>query len=482
MSDIINKPKASFRQQFLTGVVYTTIAKYAGMAVALVISMILARLLTPEDFGVVAVATVIIGFINLITDFGLGPAIIQDDKLDRNDLNGLFSLTLYTGLFAAVILVLLASPIARFYGNDDLTGIVRLLSVNIVFASLNIVPNALLLKEKKFKLVSIRSFSMQCVGGVVGISCAFFGLGVYALALQSIVSSLGIFVFNYSFSSLKFFYEIRFNNIKKLFSFSIFQFLSSLLNYFTKDVDKILVGKYLSVSDLGYYEKSYRLMGMPVSNLAYVFTPIMQPMFRDFRNDMDKMCQVYGKLLKFLSIIAFPLAALLFFLAPGLISIMYGEQWLPAVRPFQLLAISVGFQILLSTTAPIYQASNQVRTMFFNCVMEFVISISCLCVGFVLGGLNTVAVLVSIGVALRFVYIFTILMKVVFKHSLWAFARFVLPGIFLGVLSFLLMWGEYILLPNMHIIVDMILYCIVYAICVGIVLYKTKLYQLLKSK
>ena len=447
---------SSYKKEFISGVLYTSVAKYVGIFVQIAISMVLARLLNPADFGILAIATVFINFLNLITDFGFGAAIIQSETLVKKDLESIFSLTLYIGLFAAFILFLLAYPIGNYY-NDG----------SVVFASLNIVPNALLLKAKKFKLVAVRTLGLQIICGCIGISLAYIGLGLYALVIQSILSTAGIFVFNYNQNKIRFFNKVYVASIKKIINFSAFQFAGSVMNFITKSIDKPLVGKYLSLASLGYYEKSYRLMQMPVDNLSYVFTPVMQPMFREFQHDLRIMFQKYKKILKTLAIVGFPLSALLYFSAYDLIHLFYGGKWDLAVTPFRYLSLSVGFMVLMSSSGPIYQASNKVKFMLVVNIAEFIVSISCLLLSLHTGNVNYVAFCISIGVVVRFVFVFCLLSIGVFSISPFKIVQSILPGILLGSLLAFIYYIEELLHLDLNIILHLLLNSCIWALLTG---------------
>ena len=457
----------SYKKEVISGVLYTSVAKYVGIFVQIAISMVLARLLNPADFGILAIATVFINFLNLITDFGFGAAIIQSETLVKKDLESIFSLTLYIGLFAAFILFLLAYPIGNYYNDGSVASVVRLLSINVVFASLNIVPNALLLKAKKFKLVAVRTLGLQIICGCIGISLAYIGLGLYALVIQSILSTAGIFVFNYNQNKIRFFNKVYVASIKKIINFSAFQFAGSVMNFITKSIDKPLVGKYLSLASLGYYEKSYRLMQMPVDNLSYVFTPVMQPMFREFQHDLRIMFQKYKKILKTLAIVGFPLSALLYFSAYDLIHLFYGGKWDLAVTPFRYLSLSVGFMVLMSSSGPIYQASNKVKFMLVVNIAEFIVSISCLLLSLHTGNVNYVAFCISIGVVVRFVFVFCLLSIGVFSISPFKIVQSILPGILLGSLLAFIYYIEELLHLDLNIILHLLLNSCIWALLTG---------------
>ena len=426
---------------FIKGVAYTAVAKYAGIAVSLLLTSILARLLDPSDFGVIAVASIFISFVNLITDFGIGPAIIQRNNLDEADLNSLFSFTALLGLVSSLIVFTLSEIIADYYESPLLCDIFKILSINLLFAALNIVPNALLLKDKLFKAIAIRTITVQIISGVICIILAFNGVGVYSLAIQSIMSSILIFFINYHLKPLRLFSKIYYSSLKKVFTFSIYQFLAQLFNYFTKDLDKLLLGKKFDMISLGYYEKSYRLVQLPVGNLSYVLAPVMQPVFKELQNDLKQMMNKYTKMLAILASIAMPLSAFLFFEGSDIIYIVFGAKWMQAVPAFCYLSLGIGFNIMLSTTGPILLASNRVDLSFYNCIVEFLISISCIWIGLMLGSIETLAIMVSIGLLIRFIYVFIVIIKVAFHESLSLFIRSTGRSVILLIVGILLFFS-----------------------------------------
>ena len=169
MTENDNKQPHTVGRQLASGVFYTSIAKYAGIVVTLVVSGVLARLFTPEEFGVVNIATVVIAFFAIFSDLGIGPAVIQHKNLDKRDLGGIFSLTLWSGAVMALLFFAASGLIASFYDDSaELRNILRILSANLFFATANIVPNGLILKEKRFRFAAVRSLSVQVVGGAAG--------------------------------------------------------------------------------------------------------------------------------------------------------------------------------------------------------------------------------------------------------------------------------------------------------------------------
>ena len=302
----------SVRRELASGVFYTSIAKYAGIVVTLVVTGILSRLFTPEQFGVVNIATVVIAFFAIFSDLGIGPAVIQHKNLDRHDLGGIFSLSVWSGAVMALLFFAAAGTIASLYGDSQvLRNVLRILALNLFFAAANIVPNALILKEKRFRFAAMRSLTVQIAGGTAAIAAAYAGAGIYALTINPVFSSLMLLAINYRQNPLPLRLRPGRKALGKVFSFSAYQFSFQLINYFSRNLDKLLMGRYMSLSQLGYYDKSYRLMMLPLQNIAYVISPVMHPIFSEMQHDLKQLGASYLKVVRLLAFIGLPLSAVL---------------------------------------------------------------------------------------------------------------------------------------------------------------------------
>ena len=200
---------------------------------------------------------------------------------------------------------------------------------------------------------------------IVAIILASLGFSYYALIINSILSGLLIFIAYYYLSPIKPSLVIRFSSIRKISKFSTFQFLFTFINYFAVNTDNLLIGKYFSPSALGFYDKAYKLMLMPVQNLTFVITPVLHPVLSEYQNEKKVIYDAYYKIVKLLAIIGFPLSVFLYFNASEIINIMYGPQWDQSIPVFKLLALTVGIQIVLSSTGSIFQATNRTDLLFY---------------------------------------------------------------------------------------------------------------------
>lgn len=356
----------SLKKDFLSGVFYTALAKYSGIIISLVVASILARLLTPEEFGIVGVATVLIAFFNILGDIGIGPAVIQNSSLSKQDLSNIHTFTTYLGIGLGAIFFISAPWIASFYEDEALIGICRWLSLSIIFTCWGIVPLNLNYRAKQFRKIAFISLTIQFITGIFACLAAFVGWGVNSLVLQFVLSSALLSLsYNYR-NELKWSYSISRESLNKITKFSSFQFMFNIVNYFSRNLDKLLIGRYIGLAQLGYYEKSYRLMMLPLQNITFVISPVLLPIFSTFQNDIKQLGEKYLKLLIPLSYLAFPLSVVLYFCSPELILIIFGNLWQPSILPLQILSFTVGFQIIISTTGGVFQAMGETKRMFYS--------------------------------------------------------------------------------------------------------------------
>lgn len=371
---------SSIKKEIVSGVVYIAIAKYSGIIVNIFISAILARLLTPEDFGLVAIVSVFMNFFFIIGDIGIAPAIVQKKDLSETDLDHIFSFTIYMGVILTSVFFCISWLIASTYNDNRLVPISQLMGIIFFSNCAVIVPGGLLRRDKRFKFSAMTGMSLGIVTSAMGIFMAYWGLGVYALILPSLINNFMVFIIYFYQYPRRFHFQINLSPLKSIFSYSIYVFLFNSINYFSRNLDKMLIGKYLNLTQLGFYEKSYNLMMMPLNNITFVITPVLHPIFSEYQNDHTFVYEKYMKLLSTLAYISFPLSSLLFFIAPELIQIIYGSQWIPAIVPFQILSLTLGLQILISTTGSIFQAVNGTRLLFIGgCICAFLM-ISSFCI------------------------------------------------------------------------------------------------------
>lgn len=372
---------SSTKNKMFKGVFWSAVERYSGTIMSLIVSMILARLLRPEDYGIVAIVLVIIGFLNIFSSMGIGPAIIQRDDLSKDDINNLFTMSIFIALILSSLLFISSWGIAWYYTNPQIVPICQLLSVSVFFTSLNLVPHALMSKNMRFKEMAKRTLVVQVVTGVISVGAALKGFGVYSLVISPILSSIITFVYFWKCYPVYISKHFSFEPFKKIWKFSSYLFAFDFFNYFAGNLDKLIIGKLMPLASLGYYEKSYRLMQMPLQNVSSVVSPVMQPIMSSFQNDYEVMATKYNRIIKFLATISFPLAVILIFNGHELVYLFFGSQWGAAVPSFQIFAIALPFQMILNTSGGIWTSSNATNYMFWTGMANTLIT----CMGYILG-------------------------------------------------------------------------------------------------
>lgn len=355
---------SSLKQQMMSGVMYTAVAKYSGIVISLVVMAVLARLLTPDDFGVVAIATVFINFFNIFTNIGISSAIVQFKDLTKREVNEIYMFTVWSGLLLSVLFAASAPFVAAYYDDARLLPITLWLSLSLFFSSASIVPNSLFLKDKDFRFIAWRTLIIQLITGALSILAALMGAGLYTLLIQPILSNLLLYLISFKRYPQHLLLCTGIKSLKKIWGYSVYQFLFNVMSYFIRNLDKMLIGRYIGMAALGYYEKSYRLMSLPIQNLTYVVTPVLHPFLSDYQQSKERLGEINERIVRFLAFIGFPLSIGLYFCGRELVLLFFGDQWVASIPAFEILALSCGLQIIMSSSGSFFQSNNDTRSLF----------------------------------------------------------------------------------------------------------------------
>lgn len=473
----------NIKKQLFSGILYTALEKYSNIVVQLIITAVLARLLPPADFGVVAVATVIITFFALFTDMGISTAIVQNKTLTDEDLSNIFSFTLWSGLILAVLFFCSSWSIGHYYQNDTLIIICQLLSINLFTSSITIVPNALFYKHKDFKYIALRGLTIQSTCGILGVAAALLGAGLYALVIPPILSGILMFLISVRRYPQRLKMTWGLVSIRKIFSYSAYQFMFNIINYFSRNLDKLVIGKKLGMNQLGYYQKSYSLMMLPLQNITAVITPVIHPIFSDFQNDLNKLATGYEKIVRLLAFIGLPLTVGLFFTAKELTLIFFGPQWMPSVPVFKILAISAGVQVILSSSGSIFQASGDTKSLFICGLFSSILNVSGILFGvFYFGTVEGVASCISTTFAINFVQCYWQMYHVTFKkRMIKGFVKQLISPLIISSILILILYPLDMLTANFPILLSIIIKGTAFLLVFGLYIQLTKEYDLVQK-
>lgn len=343
----------SLRKKTIKGLAWSAVSQGGKQVSQIIITMILARLLSPEDFGLVAMATVFTNFALLFGEMGLSSALIQKQDIDDRHLSSAFWLNVIAGACLTLFFIIVAPLIAAFYHKPQLQPLLMVMSLNFILTSFTIIQQTIFTKEMDFKPLTIRDIASVVVAGIVGIFMANHGFGAWSLVGQLLTFSFvnGILLWTMSSWRPKFMFSK--DAIKDIFHFSAHMTGFNIVNYFARNVDQLLIGKFLGSQALGYYALAYKIMLYPVQNISGIIGRVMFPAFSRIQHDLEKVRSAYLKMVKAISLITFPLMAGLFVLAPEFVHIVFGAKWEPIILVLKILCICGAVQSIGTTVGNI---------------------------------------------------------------------------------------------------------------------------------
>lgn len=403
--------------EFKKGILFTAVGKYSNVIIQLLVNAVLSRLLTPEDYGIVAVVNVFLIFFQMLADFGIGPAIIQNKQLTDDDIQDIFSFTVFSSIFLGVAFMLLGYPISLFYENSVYIPVSVVLAICVVFYTLLVVPQAIIQKSKNFKLINQVLIGSNFLSGLISIVAAYFGANYYSLILGNIIKAGFLFLMFYQQTELEMRLKWNLSPIKKIYAFSRNQFLFNFINYFSRNLDSILIGAKLSATSLAFYDKAYQLSLYPNQVLTNVITPVVQPIMSDYEQDKSVIERVYLQISKILALLGVPLTVFLIFSAEEIIFFMFGNQWGPSILTFRILAASVWIQMISSSTGAIFQSANRTDLLLKSGIITSIINVTCIVTGVLIGSIEAVATLLVLAFSVNFLINNYLLLKKLFESS-----------------------------------------------------------------
>lgn len=331
------------RQKAIVGVFWSAIQSWGSQAISFVVFALLARILAPETFGLIALAGVFLAFIEVFLDQGFSTAIIQRQELETEHLDTAFWTNIAIGFFMTGVSITTANLIASFFHQPELAPIIRWLSLSFIISSLSAVQEAIFRRNLAFKVLAIRSMIAVIAGGVVGVSMAFMGFGVWSLVGQMLSSNLVQIIVLWWASDWRPKFRVSWRHFQHLFSFGINIVGINILNFLNRRSDDLLIGYFLGPIALGYYTVAYKILLVMTQLLTSVINNCALPVFSTMQKEPQKMRNAFYKATQLSSLIAFPAFFGVAALAPELTQIFFGEKWLPSVPVMQILAF-IGVQ------------------------------------------------------------------------------------------------------------------------------------------
>lgn len=362
------------------GAKWSFVGTTGRQAVRFVFLLVLARLVGPADFGIAAQAATFITLVSVLLDQGLAATIIQRRILSSEVLGAAFwinaaaTVVLTVGTFAA------APTVAGFFRSDELTGVVQVLSLSVLFQGFAVVPRAMISRRLGFQSTATAELVGPVLGGLAGVAVAMADGGYWALIVQTVCGDALVTAMLFGFAGRPRGRPTR-ASFGEVFGFSGRVFGVAVVSYLGRNLDNVLVGRIFGATQLAYYSLSYRTLMVPVLSLGLVTNRVALPVFSRLQDDIERLRRTYLATTRVIALAAMPMMALTIVEAPHAIPALFGERWEPAVVPMQILAVTGMRQSVQSTLSPLLIALGRTTLL----VQFGVGSVAAYCASFAIG-------------------------------------------------------------------------------------------------
>ena len=433
------------KAKIIKGGFYLTIVNVLSQLLAIVVNVVLARLLLPEDFGLVALTMTYIGFITLFTNMGFGSSIIHESETSEKQLSSIYWLNYGLSIFSFLIIISTSQLAASFYNEPKLTTIVIVAAISILLNPFYIVQYKLLERDLEFKTISKINLSGTLIGSIAAVIGAYLGLGVYALILQSLVLSVVklILIFVYKKWFPKFYFN--FKEIKHMIWYSLKFKASNMAMYFERNIDYLILGKFFTSVVLGYYAFAYNIMYTPVKRISYIFSEVLFPSFSSFKNDKEKIMNGYYKSLQLIAMVSIPSMTLIAFNADLIIHFVFGIKWDAAIPIVKILCFAGALQSISQFGGVIFSSIGKPELSLYISIGNTVLTVLAILLGIQYGVL-WVAYFLVISKALSF-----LLFIIVLNHHMSVSITKLFENLKISFLIFLVLSVMYYLVENNYL-------------------------------
>lgn len=387
----------SIRDKTISGVKWTTAAKVGEHVIQFGLTTALMRLLGPESFGLIAMVVVFSGFAMIFNEMGLTSALVQRKELREEHCSTMFWANLVVSSALTLLFFVSAPLVASFYGEPLLKPMTQAMSICFVLGALGKVPRALLQRSFRFDALARASMIAMLVSGAGAIVVALLGGGVWSLLAQQ-VGATGV---SSALLAMQSKWRPRFlwspPAFRDLWRYGIGLTGFSVVNYWARAADKLLIGRMIGSEALGLYSRAYSLMLLPMTQVINVLAPVMFPALAAMQHDRDRVRKVFLRVINLLSFITFPMMLGLVAVAEPFVVSLFGEQWGEIVPLVQLLSFVGLMQTINNPTGWIYKSQGRTDWMFWWGMFGSGVLVISIIVGILLGGVREVAISYLVG-------------------------------------------------------------------------------------
>ena len=376
------------------GIAWAMASQVGRQVLTFVTTIVLARHLRPDDFGLIGMATVFTGLVTIINDVGVSGALVQRRTVTQSHLSSMFWLNLIVGATLCALTIAVAPVVAGFFGSPELADVLRVLSLIFVTGALGIVQQAVLVRAMDFRRLGIIETLAVLLSGIVAIACVVAGLGVWSLVVQLLLvptlTSLGLWIRS-DWRPARIFDR---KALAELLPFGVSMAGFNVVNYLSRNADYLIVGRFLGAAALGYYTLAYRLMIYPLQAVSTAVGRVSFPAFSRAEGDPVLLAEGFMRMTKGVSLVTFPMVLGIFAIAPEFVVVVYGEQWAPTIELLRILCFAGLVQSVGTTVGSVYQALGKPALQLRMALLNAALTVLALGIG-LQWGLTGVAVAYS---------------------------------------------------------------------------------------
>lgn len=357
----------NLKKSAFSGIKWTACSAAVIAVLQLLQVAVLARILDPKDFGLMALAMMVIGFGQAFLDMGISNAIIYKQEIMVGQLNSLYWLNIFVGAALFAILTAFAPLVASFYEETELTGLIRLTAVAFLIQPFGQQFMALLQKDLAFDKIALVEMLNKGVMLIVSAVAAMAGYGVYSLAYGLIVS-VSVSTIQYIYIGARFYKpSLVFDSggIGEFVRFGLYQMGERTINYFNLQIDVLLIGKLAGTADLGIYNMTKQLVLQPVGMVNPILTRVSFPVMARIQDQTGKLRELYLKQVNYLSSLNFPVCAAMFVFSEDIIRIVFGPKWLSAATVLRILAVWAAARSVINPVGSLLLAKGRADWSFW---------------------------------------------------------------------------------------------------------------------
>lgn len=375
----------SLKNKTVKGIVWSSVERFSVQGIQFLVMIVMARLLTPKDYGLVGMVAIFIAVAQSLVDSGFSQALIRKQNRTETDNSTVFYFNIVVGILLYLVLFAIAPLVADFYDSPELTALMRVICLSVVFNSFVVVQRALLTVNIDFKTQAKASLTAAVVSGVIGIGMAYSGFSYWSIVAQQLVN-LGLNVLLlWTFAHWRPRWTYSWNSFRELFSFGSKLMASGLLDVVYRNMYLLVIGKVFTASSLGYYTRAHQFAEFPSSNLTGILQRVTYPVLCQIQDDDERLAQIYRRFLRLSAFLIFPLLVGLSAVAEPFVLLLLKEQWLFAATLLQIICFAMMWYPIHAINLNLLQVKGRSDLFLRLEIIKKAIAVLILCVTIPMG-------------------------------------------------------------------------------------------------